>query len=119
MDKSKIQNTTLTETEIQEIAEMQSAPFVLLIKHSGFVRTPGSVTEGMAQGIVTGILTLGSFYTVPIHANSRMEYCVIDKTSRKIVLYSHNAVEFDPRNEDTLKEHINYLVKDLNSLQIN
>ena len=118
MDHGQLRNTTIGDAELTSILCPSSAGYVLVVKQVGFTRTAGSVLTGMAQGIAIGIATLGTFYTVPILERSEMEYCVIDKTARKVVVYCAGSMDADPRDENSLREHIKHILRDLQQIKI-
>jgi hypothetical protein len=118
LDRWDIRKTTVGETDLAPVLCPSSAGYVLLVKQVGFTRTVGGVLSGMAQGFLIGLATLGHAYTVPILERSQIEFCVVDKNTRKVVFYCSGLADADPRNEDTLREHVQHIVRDFQKIKI-
>ena len=99
--------------EIIELLRFNDEKPIVIINHTGFYRSGGSMVLGSIKGIMIGILTLGMVYTVPIQSNSDFEYCIIDPVERKILLYNHKIVGGDPRNDKVLTKQIEQLEHDI------
>jgi len=87
--------------------------YTLVINHYGFYRTKGDLTATTATSVVMGILTLGGLTVAPIAANSYFEYCVIDTSTMKVVMYNLSNIEDDPVGEAVIFAHINQLLDNM------
>ena len=116
LNKTDLEESSISEELINYFFKDVKEEFIVLIKHTGFYRTTGGMMRGACKGILIGILTLGMFYTVPIQAKSHFEYCIIDRKKLKFVMYNKSYTESDPREDNTLEDHLKELFEDINEL---
>ena len=83
--------------------------FGMLVYDWGFVRSTGNYAGQVAKGIAIGILTMGSFYTVPYKDMTRSGILIYDTKNRNFAYVSTVAAESSPLEGKTYQK----LMKDL------
>ncbi len=86
--------------------------YALYVYQSGFTRSKNNYAGQIAKGVLIGVLTLGSFYTVPVKANSLLVCCIIDGKNKNIAFYRKDIKQdLDPVNPNTTNNQIEIIFK--------
>lgn len=94
---------------IDSILCARNQRFGMLVYDWGFVRSTGNYAGQVAKGIAIGILTMGSYYTVPYKDMTRSGILIYDTKNHNFAYVSTTAAESSPLEGKTYQK----LVKDL------
>ena len=106
-------------TALDELLEAEGERYGLLLYSVGMTRDKKgyrkSLAKGAALGIVTAILTLGTFttYSVPSIAFSGIYAAVLDSETNRIVFYNFNEAEQNPLAPGPVYSQVKEIFKDL------
>lgn len=96
---------------IDSILQARNERFGLLSYNCGFTRTGSNYAGQIGKGALIGILTLGSFYTVPYKEMVRNGIIIVDSKNHNIAFVSTSDRESDPMNAETYRKQIVDLMK--------
>ena len=96
---------------VDSILLARNERFGLLTYNCGFTRTSSNYAGQIGKGALIGILTLGSFYTVPYKAMVRNGIIIVDSKNHNIAFVSTGDRESDPMNAETYRKQIVDLMK--------
>lgn len=86
--------------------------FGLILAQSGFTRRKGNYGGQIAKGFALGLLTMGTFYTVPIKANSTIHAIIIDSQNHNVAFYRRSILQDkEPTQKKHLDDQLNQIFK--------
>jgi len=96
---------------IDSILEARNERFGLLAYNWGFTRTGGNYAGQIGKGVLVGVLTLGTVYTVPYKDMVRNGIIIVDSQNNNLVFVSTANRESDPLKAETYRKQIEDLMK--------
>ena len=96
---------------IDSILEARNERFGLLAYNWGFTRTGSNYAGQIAKGIAIGILTMGSFYTVPYKDMTRNGLIIVDAKNHNLAYVATAARESSPLEAKTYQKQLKDLLK--------
>jgi hypothetical protein len=95
---------------VDSVMQENNIDYAVLALHTGFSREHGNYGAQVAKGILLGIVTLGSYYTVPTKAASHIDVFIVDGTNKTILFHNISYLsEYDPCDPDVLSRQVNDL----------
>jgi hypothetical protein len=92
---------------IDSIMKTNNIDYALCVLHTGFSREKGNYGAQVAKGALTGLLTLGMYYTTPIKAVSDLTICILDRNNHNIAFHNKNTLqEKEPIEEENTNKQI-------------
>ena len=98
-------------TTIDSILEARSERFGMLAYNWGFTRTGGNYAGQIAKGVAIGILTLGTFYTVPFKNRICSGIIIFDSKYNNLSFVSTASREDNPLKATTHKKQVETMMK--------
>ncbi len=96
---------------IDSILEARGERFGLIVYNWGFTRTGGNYARQIAKGVAIGVLTLGTFYTVPYKDITRSGIIVVDSKLNNLTYVASANRESNPLKAETYKKQMGSLLK--------
>ena len=96
---------------IDSILCARAQRFGMLVYDWGFVRSTGNYAGQIAKGIAIGILTMGSYYTVPYKDMTRSGILIYDAMNHNFAYVSTTAAESSPLEAKTYQKQLKDLLK--------
>ena len=96
---------------IDSILEARNERFGLVAYNWGFTRTGGNYAGQIGKGVLIGILTMGSYYTVPYKDMVHSGIIIVDSESNNLAFVSTAMRESDPLEESTYRKQMEDLMK--------
>lgn len=96
---------------IDSILQARNERFGLLAYNWGFARTGGNYAGQIAKGVLIGVLTLGTVYTVPYKDMVRNGIIIVDSKNHNLAFVSTASRESDPMKAETYRKQIVDLMK--------
>ncbi len=96
---------------IDSILEARGERFGLLVYNWGFTRSGGNYAGQIAKGVAVGILTLGSYYTVPYKDMTRSGIIIADSKLNNLAYVASTNRESTPLKADTYRKQLDDLLK--------
>ena len=90
--QKKITNIPFPPT-IDSIMQSNSIDFALCVLHVGFSREKGNYGSQVAKGALTGLLTLGMYYTTPVKSVSDLTICILDRNNKTIAFHNKSVLQ--------------------------
>lgn len=104
--RMSIINLELTPT-LDSLLEVNQQRFGLITYVTGFTRTKENYADQMAKGVGQGILTGGSFYSLPLKSQSTVYAMIIDSKNNNIAFFRKSFLnDKDPLILTVLKKQI-------------
>lgn len=92
---------------IDSVLDARGKRYGLIIFAEGFARTSDNYTNQTMKGIGIGILTLGSYYTVPNKSGSTFHAMIVDAQNNNVAFYRFiTEIEWHPLNEKVVKTQL-------------
>ena len=110
MERMKVKDIPYPPT-IDSILCARNERFGLLVFDWGFVRSTGNYAGQIAKGIAIGILTMGTYYTVPYKDMTKSGIIIVDTKNRNIAYVTSAAKESSPLEEKTYQKMVKDLLK--------
>lgn len=96
---------------IDSILCARNERFGMLVYDWGFVRSTSNYAGQVAKGIAIGILTMGTFYTVPYKDMTRSGILIYDTMNHNFAYVAAAARESSPLEEKTYQRQMKDLMK--------
>ena len=96
---------------IDSILEARGERFGLVAYNQGFTRTGGNYAGQVAKGVAIGLLTLGSYYTVPYKDKTRCGLIILDSKLNNIAYVATTEGENHPLKANTYRNQLKKLLK--------
>ena len=96
---------------IDSILESRNERFGLLAYNWGFTRTGGNYAGQIGKGVLIGILTMGTMYTVPYKDMSRCGLIIVDSKNNNLAFVSTANRESNPLKAETYRKQMEDLLK--------
>ena len=96
---------------IDSILEARGERFGLLAYNWGFTRTGGNYAGQIGKGVLIGVLTLGTVYTVPYKDMVRNGIIIVDSQNNNLAFVSTANRESDPLKAETYRKQMEDLMK--------
>lgn len=96
---------------IDSILEARNERFGMLAYNWGFTRTGGNYAGQIAKGVAIGILTLGTFYTVPYKDRICSGIIIVDSKYNNLSFVSTANREDNPLKATTHKKQVGTMMK--------
>jgi len=94
-------------TFLDSLLKKNNVNYALYVYQSGFTRSKNNYAGQIAKGVLIGVLTLGTVYTVPVKANSLLICCIIDGKNKNIAFYRKDLKQdLDPVNPNTTNSQV-------------
>lgn len=92
---------------IDSIMKSNNIDYALCVLHIGFSREKGNYGSQVAKGALTGLLTLGMYYTTPVKAVSELTICILDRKNMNIAFHNKSTLQDkEPIDEETTDKQI-------------
>ncbi|GAB2987006.1 hypothetical protein GCM10027049_28540 [Mucilaginibacter puniceus] len=106
-DKEKsISNLKITPT-LDSLLEATGKRFGLIAVSTGFTRRKGNYGGQIAKGILTGVLTMGMYYTTPVKSYSTVYVMIVDAKENNIAFFRKSFLQDkDPLDEGVLSKQV-------------
>lgn len=96
---------------IDSILEARNERFGLLAYNWGFTRTGGNYAGQIGKGVLIGVLTMGTMYTVPYKDMSRCGVIIVDSKYNNLAYVATANRESDPLKTETYRRQVEDLLK--------
>lgn len=96
---------------IDSILEARDERFGLLAYNWGFTRTGGNYAGQIGKGVLIGVLTLGTMYTVPYKDMSRCGLIIVDSKYNNLAYVATANRESNPLKAETYRKQMEDLLK--------
>ena len=96
---------------IDSILEARNERFGLLAYNWGFTRTGSNYAGQIGKGVLIGVLTLGTVYTVPYKDMVRNGIIIVDSQNNNLAFVSTANRESDPLKAETYRKQMEDLMK--------
>lgn len=97
---------------VDSVMTVRNIDYAAFATHNGFSREHGNYGLQVAKGVLLGIVTLGTFYYVPIKAMSNINVYIIDGNNKSIVYYNHHYLsDGEPCNEKMVRNQVDKAFK--------
>ncbi|MBR3492494.1 MAG: hypothetical protein IKH44_09385 [Bacteroidales bacterium] len=96
---------------IDSILEARDERFGLLAYNWGFTRTGGNYAGQIGKGVLIGVLTMGTVYTVPYKDMSRCGIIIVDSKNNNLAYVATANRESDPLKAETYRRQMEDLLK--------
>lgn len=96
---------------IDSILEARNERFGLLAYNWGFTRTGGNYAGQIGKGVLIGVLTLGTMYTVPYKDMSRCGLIIVDSKYNNLAYVATANRESNPLKAETYRKQMEDLLK--------
>ena len=96
---------------IDSILEARNERFGLLAYNWGFTRTGGNYAGQIGKGVLIGVLTMGTMYTVPYKDMSRCGIIIVDSKYNNLAYVATGNRESNPLKAETYRRQIEDLMK--------
>ena len=96
---------------IDSILEARNERFGLLAYNWGFTRTGGNYAGQIGKGVLIGVLTMGTMYTVPYKDMSRCGVIIVDSKFNNLAYVATANRESDPLKAETYRRQMEDLLK--------
>ena len=96
---------------IDSILEARNERFGLLAYNWGFTRTGGNYAGEIGKGVLIGVLTMGTLYTVPYKDMSRCGLVIVDSKYNNLAYVATANRESNPLKAETYRKQMEDLLK--------
>ena len=96
---------------IDSILEARNERFGLLAYNWGFTRTGSNYAGQIGKGVLIGVLTLGTVYTVPYKDMVRNGIIIVDSQNNNLAFVSTANRESDPLKAETYRKQMEDLMR--------
>ena len=96
---------------IDSILEARNERFGLLAYNWGFTRTGGNYAGQIGKGVLIGVLTMGTMYTVPYKDMSKCGLIIVDSKYNNLAYVATANRESNPLKAETYRKQIEDLLK--------
>lgn len=96
---------------IDSILEARNERFGLLAYNWGFTRTGGNYAGQIGKGVLIGVLTMGTMYTVPYKDMSKCGLIIVDGKYNNLAYVATANRESNPLKAETYRKQIEDLLK--------
>lgn len=96
---------------IDSILEARNERFGLLAYNWGFTRTGGNYAGQIGKGVLIGVLTMGTMYTVPYKDMSRCGIIIVDSKYNNLAYVATANRESNPLKAETYRKQMEDLLK--------
>ena len=96
---------------VDSILEARNERFGLIAYNFGFTRTGGNYAGQIGKGVLVGVLTLGTVYTVPYKDMSRCGIVIVDSKYNNLAYVATSDRENNPLQAETYKRQMEDLLK--------
>ena len=96
---------------IDSILEARGERFGLLAYNWGFTRTGGNYAGQIGKGVLIGVLTMGTMYTVPYKDMSRCGLIIVDSKNNNLAYVATANRESNPLKAETYQKQMEDLLK--------
>ena len=96
---------------IDSILEAQNERFGLLAYNWGFTRTGGNYAGQIGKGVLIGVLTMGTMYTVPYKDMSKCGLIIVDSKYNNLAYVATANRESNPLKAETYRKQMEDLLK--------
>jgi hypothetical protein len=96
---------------IDSILEARNERFGLLAYNWGFTRTGGNYAGQIGKGVLIGVLTMGTMYTVPYKDMSRCGLIIVDSKNNNLAYVATANRESNPLKAETYQKQMEDLLK--------
>lgn len=96
---------------IDSILEARNERFGLLAYNWGFTRTGGNYAGQIGKGVLIGVLTMGTMYTVPYKDMSRCGVIIVDSKYNNLAYVATANRESNPLKAETYRKQMEDLLK--------
>ncbi|MBK6264435.1 hypothetical protein JKA74_05250 [Marivirga sp. S37H4] len=110
--KGSIHGIQLPEV-LKSMMEENNTRFAMAVLVDGFVRSKGNYTGQVFKSIGIGILTLGTYYPVPIKSRSYLQVIILDAYNNEIAFYRKSAMDDkSPLEPKVIDKQLNNIFKE-------
>ena len=96
---------------IDSILEARNERFGLLAYNWGFTRTGGNYAGEIGKGVLIGVLTMGTMYTVPYKDMSKCGLIIVDSKYNNLAYVATANRESNPLKAETYRKQMEDLLK--------
>ena len=96
---------------IDSILEARNERFGLLAYNWGFTRTGGNYAGQIGKGVLIGVLTMGTMYTVPYKDMSKCGLIIVDSRYNNLAYVATTNRESNPLKAETYRKQMEDLLK--------
>jgi hypothetical protein len=96
---------------IDSILEANNERFGLLAYNWGFTRTGSNYAKQIGKGVLIGVLTLGTVYTVPYKDISKCGLIIVDSHNNNLAYVATAIRESNPLKAETYQKQVKDLLK--------
>ena len=96
---------------IDSILEARNERFGLFAYNWGFTRTGGNYAGEIGKGVLIGVLTMGTLYTVPYKDMSRCGLVIVDSKYNNLAYVATANRESNPLKAETYRKQMEDLLK--------
>ena len=96
---------------IDSILEARNERFGLLAYNWGFTRTGGNYAGEIGKGVLIGVLTMGTMYTVPYKDMSKCGLIIVDSKYNNLAYVATANRESNPLKAETYQKQMEDLLK--------
>lgn len=96
---------------IDSILEARNERFGLLAYNWGFTRTGGNYAGQIGKGVLIGVLTMGTMYTVPYKEMSKCGLIIVDSKYNNLAYVATANRESSPLKVETYRKQMEDLLK--------
>ena len=96
---------------IDSILEARNERFGLLAYNWGFTRTGGNYAGQIGKGVLIGVLTMGTMYTVPYKDMSKCGLIIVDSKYNNLAYVATANRESNPLKAETYRKQMEDLLK--------
>jgi len=98
---------------VDSVMEANHIDYAVVAMHYGFTREKGNYGAQVAKGLLLGIVTLGTVYTVPVRSASDLTVCIIDRPNHQIAFHNRAyAQDLEPLDKRTTDDQISRVFMD-------
>ncbi|MDR1005972.1 MAG: hypothetical protein LBL74_03825 [Bacteroidales bacterium] len=98
---------------LDSLLDASGRRFGLVAYQTGYKRNAANYTLSLIASFSIGLLTLGSYYWVPIGANSNISIAIVDAVNNNIAYYKSSFFSANPCNKKNITKQVNDIFEPL------